>query len=99
MKDKKFQFDYPVTDFGNNPALFVGNLGIRATAIIGREEQILKVEINGIVFFDGNVMGTNIKRIVKAIAPVTYSEICEAALQHIKEEYYQKQKAERKAQL
>lgn len=81
---QNFQFDYPVTDFGTNPASFVGNLEIRATAIIGREEQILKVKIEAICFFDGGRIASHIQKIIKAISPLTYKEIEQAAMEHFK---------------
>lgn len=84
MTQQNFQFDYPVTDFGTNPASFVGNLGVRATVFIGREDEILTVKINSICFFDGSHTGTNIARVVKAINPIAYNEIEQAAMEHIK---------------
>jgi hypothetical protein len=83
-RNEVFTFDYPVTDFGKNPAQYVEDLNISAIADIGRDDEILKVHITRITCFDNGRVGTHVHRLIHAIAPIFYKEIEEAAMQHIK---------------
>lgn len=75
---KLFHFEFPITDFKETPAMFVGNLDVQARATI-KGDALEKVEIVKIIAFDGNVIGVRITGIIKAIAPDTYDQIKLAA--------------------
>lgn len=84
-KPKHFQFDYPLTDFGVTPSLFIGNATVHAVVYqhedlslhLDPDDSKVTADIENIFF-----KGISVTRFVDAFAEELYSQIVEAARAH-----------------
>lgn len=74
-------FDFPVTDFSNKPAQFVGNLTVSITYEL-RRGRLRTWDADEVTW-----NGMNVTSLIQAIAPDCWDEINQAAKSHIEGMY------------